>query len=121
MTLTAGEKLKAKTGAIHTFITQLTASTFFTKIINVKDYRSSYYQMCAQITGLELNGIKDVKFKNLEELHRNDFNPESEKAQQIKKTINFLSRISEYFLDNGNLLSKKSNIAVHLCCPSTHS
>ena len=95
MTLTAGEKLKAKTGAIPTFITQLTSSPFFTKIINVKDYRSSYYQMCAQITGLELNGIKDVKFKNLEELHKNDFNPESEKAQQIKKTINFLSRISD--------------------------
>lgn len=95
MTLTAGEKLKAKTGAVHTFITQLTTHPLFTKIINVKDYRSSYYQMCAQITGLELNGIKDVKFKNLDELHKTDFNPESEKAQQIKKVINFLSRISD--------------------------
>ena len=95
MSLTAGEKLKAKTGQLHTFITQLTETPFFKNIINVKDYRGSYYQMCSQITALELNGIKDVKFKNLEELHKGTFDPESTKAQQVKKVINFLSRTSD--------------------------
>ena len=95
MSLTSGEKLKAKTGLLHTFIIQLTETPLFRYIINVKDSRGSYYQMCSQITALELNGIKDVKFKNLEEMHKSIFDPESTKAQYIKKVINFLSRISE--------------------------
>lgn len=94
MPLTSGEKLKAKTGTLHAFITELTGSKFFRDIINVRDYRGSYYQMCAQITALELNGIKDVKFRNLEDLHKSSFDPESDGAKQIKKVINFLSRIS---------------------------
>jgi len=95
MSLTAGEKLKAKAGIIHSFILQLVQSKYFTDIINVKDSRASYYQMGSQITALEINGIKDVKFKNLEELHNEyKFDVDSDKAQKIKKVVNFLSRIS---------------------------
>ena len=92
--LTAGEKLKAKTGLAHVFISEIAKSPFFTNTINVKDYRGAYYQMCSQITALEINGMRDVKFKNLEELHASNFNPESSEAIQIKKVINYLSRIS---------------------------
>ncbi len=94
MPLTAGEKLKAEAGAIHDFILGLTKSKFFQEIINVRDYRGAYYQMCSQILALEMFGIKDVKFKILEEMHTNygDLDSNSNEVQQVKKVINFLSR-----------------------------
>ena len=97
MPLTAGEKLNAKSGKIHSFISNLTQSKFFSEIVNVRNYRGAYYQICSQILALEMFGIKDVKFKVLEELHNEykDFDENSKEAVQVKKAINFLIRSFE--------------------------
>ncbi len=97
MPLTSGEKLHAKSGEIHKFVSQLVENEFFKKDINVRDYRGAYYQMGTQITALELLGLTDVKFKVLDELHNknNKFDSNSKEAQWIKKVINFLSRAFE--------------------------
>ena len=94
MPLTSGEKLNAKTGKMHEFITELSKHSFFNNV-NVRDYRGAYHQICAQITNLELKGITDVKFKNLEELYNKnkEFDKESSKAKYIKKIFNFLSNV----------------------------
>jgi len=97
MPLTAGEKLKAETGNIRKFILDLTKSKFFLDGVNVRDYRGAYYQMCSQILVLEMFGIKDVKFKILEEMHTDnkELDLESKAPTQVKKVINFLSRAFE--------------------------
>ena len=97
MPLTAGEKLNAKSGKVHTFISNLTQSPFFSEIVNVRNYRGAYYQICSQILSLEMFGIKDVKFKVLEDLHNEhkDFDENSKEAIQVKKIINFLVRAFE--------------------------
>lgn len=94
MPLTAGEKLHAKAGKIHDFISELTKSKFFKKIVIVRDYREAYYQMCSQILALEMFGIKDVKFKILEDIHikNKDLDINAKAPTQVKKVINFLSR-----------------------------
>ena len=97
MPLTAGEKLKAETGNIRNFILELTKTRFFSDVVNVRDYRGAYYQMCSQILALEIFGIKDVKFKILEDMHTENKNLDlNEKVPtQVKKVINFLSRAFE--------------------------
>jgi len=97
MPLTAGEKLNAKSGKIHSFISNLTQSKFFSEIVNVRNYRGAYYQICSQILALEMFGIREVKFKVLEELHNDykDFDENSKEALQVKKVINFLTRSFE--------------------------
>ena len=97
MPLTAGEKLKAETGNIRNFILELTKTKFFSDIINVRDYRGAYYQMCSQILALEIFGIKDIKFKILEDMHTENKNLDlnGKTPTQVKKVINFLSRTFE--------------------------
>lgn len=94
MALTSGEKLNAKTGAMHDFISELAKNQFFTKIVNIRDYRGAYHQVCAQITNLEINGIVDVRFRNLEDLYNKNkkFDKESTPAKRIKKVFNFLAK-----------------------------
>lgn len=93
MALTSGEKLNAKLGDIHNFISDLSQHAFFSRV-NVRDYRGAFHQICAQITNLELNGITDVKFKNLEELYNKNkrFDSDSTQAKHIKKVFNFLAK-----------------------------
>ena len=93
MALTSGEKLNAKTGALHEFINELTKHPFFNNV-NIRDYRGAFHQVCAQITNLEMNGITDVKFRNLEDLYNKNkkFDKESSHVKQIKKVFNFLSK-----------------------------
>ncbi len=97
MPLTAGEKLKAETGNIRNFILELTKTRFFSDVVNVRDYRGAYYQMCSQILALEIFGIKDVKFKILEDMHTENKNLDlnGRVPTQVKKVINFLSRAFE--------------------------
>ena len=95
MSLTAGERLNARTGNMHDFISKLSSEhEFFQNDINVRNYRGAYHQMCAQMVTLELNGISDVKFRILEEMYGRykDFDSESEKAKWIKKVLNFLAK-----------------------------
>lgn len=94
MPLTAGEKLNARAGRMHDFISELTQSNFFKDIVIVRDYRGAYYQMCSQILALEMFGIKDVKFKILEDMHikNKDLDINAKAPTQVKKVINFLSR-----------------------------
>lgn len=97
MSLTSGEKLKAETGNIRNFIVELTKTKFFSDIVNVKDYRGAYYQMCSQILALELFGIKDVKFNVLEDMHveNKDIDLNGEVLKEVKRVINFLSNAFE--------------------------
>ena len=97
MPLTAGEKLNARSGKMHEFISELTQTRFFTDIVNVRNYRGAYYQMCSQILALEMFGIKDVKFKVLEYMHieNKDLDINGKTPAQVKKIINFLSRVFE--------------------------
>lgn len=94
MPLTAGEKLNARAGKMHDFISELTRTKFFNDVVNVRNYRGAYYQMCSQILALEMLGIKDIKFKILEEMHieNKDLDTNEIVPTQVKKVINFLSR-----------------------------
>jgi len=97
MQLTAGEKLNARAGKLHEFISELTRTKFFKDIVNVRNYRGAYYQMCSQILALEMFGVKDVKFRSLEEMHigNKDLDINDKAPTQVKKVINFLSRAFE--------------------------
>jgi len=97
MPLTAGEKLNARAGKMHDFISELTQTRFFKEIVNVRNYRGAYYQMCSQILALEMFGIKDVKFRILENMHKEnkDLDINEKIPTQVKKVINFLSRAFE--------------------------
>lgn len=91
MPLTAGERLNAKLGAMHDFINTLSNHPFF-KNVNIRDYRGAFHQISAQISALELYGIADVKFKDLEKMYENNkiFNINSKEALWINKVYNFL-------------------------------
>ncbi len=94
MPLTSGEKLNARAGKMHDFISEITQTRFFKEIVNVRNYRGAYYQMGSQILALEKFGIKDVKFNILDSMHINnkDFDVTEKAPLQVKKIINFLSR-----------------------------
>jgi len=94
MALTSGERLNAKMGNLHNFISELSEYEFLVNDINVRNYRHAYHQMCAQMVALEFNGISDVKFKILEQMYEDNkaFDLESKKAQHIKRVLNFLAR-----------------------------
>jgi hypothetical protein len=94
MALTSGERLNAKMGNLHNFISELSEYEFLVNDINVRNYRHAYHQMCAQMVALEFNGISDVKFKILEQIYedKKDFDLESKKAEHIKRVLNFLAR-----------------------------
>jgi hypothetical protein len=91
MPLTAGERLNAKFGNMHNFISEISQHPFL-KNINIRDYRGAFHQISAQMTCLELYGLSDVKFRNLENMYDyyKTFDNNSKEAQQIKKILNFL-------------------------------
>lgn len=93
MQLTAGERLNSKFGRMHDYVAGLSHHNFF-KNANIRDYRSAFQQICAQITYLELYGISDVKFRNLEQMYERhgDFDRESDKGKWINRVFNFLLR-----------------------------
>lgn len=91
MSLTSGEKLHAKSGEFHDYAEKLSKNDFFNSV-NVRDYRGALHQIAAQIISLEINGIVDVKFRNLENMYRTvDFKIKySEKIKHINKVFNIL-------------------------------
>lgn len=93
MPLTAGERLNAKIGNMHDFISNISKHEFF-KNANIRDYRGAFHQISAQITALELFGISDVKFKNLEAIYDKykNIELESKELQQVKKVLNYLNK-----------------------------
>jgi len=93
MPLTAGERLHAKIGNMHDFISGISEHDFF-KNANIRNYRGAFHQVCSQITALEIFGISDVKFKNLEQMYDKSKNIdlESRELQQVKKVLNYLSK-----------------------------
>lgn len=93
MSLTSGEKLHAKTGQMHDFAEKLTKNKFFNSV-NIRDYRGAYHQIASQVITLEINGITDVKFRNLENMYSvKDFeNKYSDKLRKITKIFNILKQ-----------------------------
>jgi hypothetical protein len=93
MPLTAGERLNAKFGNMHDFISDISEHDFF-KNANIRNYRGAFHQVCSQITALEMFGVGDVKFKNLEQMYDKyrNIDIESKELQQIKKVLNYLNR-----------------------------
>ncbi len=93
MPLTAGERLNAKIGNLHDFISDISKHNFF-RNANIRDYRGAFHQICAQITALELLGINDVKFRNLEIIYDKNKNIEleSKELQHIKRVLNYLDK-----------------------------
>jgi len=93
MPLTAGERLNAKYGNMHDFISELSEHKFLVNA-NIRNYRGAFHQICAQITALELFGITDVKFRNLEQMYERyrHFDKNSTQANWIRKVFNFLLR-----------------------------
>jgi len=93
MPLTAGERLNAKYGNMHDFISELSEHKFLVNA-NIRNYRGAFHQICAQITALELFGITDVKFRNLEQMYEKyrHFDKNSTQANWIRKVFNFLLR-----------------------------
>ena len=93
MPLTAGERLNAKYGDMHDFISELSEHKFLVNA-NIRNYRGAFHQICAQITALELFGITDVKFRNLEQMYEKyrHFDKNSTQANWIRKVFNFLLR-----------------------------
>jgi len=113
MSLTSGERLHAKSGDLHDFADKISNHKYFGSV-NIRDYRGAYHQISAQIICLEINGIVDVKFKNLEAMYAiRDFN--SKYADKMKKISKVFGILFKAFPDKTpELHSRASIISLYL-------
>lgn len=106
--LNSAEKLNAMLGNARDFVKDLSIQSFFNKTLLSKR-RFSYQSVCAQIVKLEIEGIGDLKFKDLEKFYEqnSNFNKSSKKGRKILKILKFISKI---FKDNEKVFRNKASI-----------
>lgn len=95
MPLNSAEKLNAMSGNMRNFVKILSQNKFFKEKTPISHKRYAYQSICAQITLLEKEGIRNVKFSDLEEFYKNNkhFDEKSSTIQKIRKIINYMDEI----------------------------
>jgi hypothetical protein len=93
--LNAGEKMNAMQGDMRDFCVSLSKHVFLEQKVSVRDTRYAFLSICSQICLLELEGIRDAKFKNLKDFYERKgvFNKNSKKAQKILRVFEFLNKM----------------------------
>ena len=91
--LNAGEKLNAISGDIRDFAKSISDHEFLTNKISISTVRYALINLAAQICHLEIKGISNVKFSDLEELFEKHktFNIQGNIARKIIKVLNYLN------------------------------
>lgn len=97
MSLNSAEKLNAMSWKMRDFIKDLAQHKFFIEKTSIQNKRFAFLAIVSQICLLELEGIKNAKFKDLEDLYKKNkkFNKESKEAKKIQKTLDILDLIFE--------------------------
>ncbi len=106
--LNLAEKLKGIRGKVRNFVDKLAKHQFF-KNTNISERRFSINKLCAQITLLEISGIRDVKFKDLAKFYRNrrlsETNPKVKKIYKILDIWNKHSNKLAFLNKTGEVIS----------------
>jgi hypothetical protein len=92
------EKRNAMTGDMRDFIKELTQHKTMRTIIPKNDIRFMYADWIAHIVCLELEGgATNIKAQDLKKMYENNksFDKESDKANRVKKILNFIYRSFE--------------------------
>lgn len=93
--LKAQEKRHARVGKMRDFVCSLARNEFFNSVI-FEDSRFTYEHIAAQMCLLTLKGgVCNIKDRDLNLMYENekDFNANSEKAKQVKRVLEYLSKM----------------------------
>ncbi|MFA5169370.1 MAG: DUF262 domain-containing protein [Candidatus Paceibacterota bacterium] len=93
--LNSAEKLNAMSGNMRNFVKELSAKDFFKNKISLKNKRFAFQAISSQICLIEMNGIRDAKFKDMEDFYsrETDFDNNSFLAKKIVKVLTEMDKI----------------------------
>ncbi len=93
--LNSAERLNAMSGKMRDFIKKLSEHPFFEEKVPLKNKRYAFQSVCAQISLLEIEGIKNAKFQDLQDFYKRNeaFDENSQKAKKIISVIDLINRI----------------------------
>jgi hypothetical protein len=114
VTVNSSEKLKSIGGGMKDFVWELSKNNFLNNKTSVKNTRDSYISICAQTCFLELNGIKNLKFKDLEDMFRKNknFNKNNKEPKKIKTVYKKLDEIFD--VNTPDIKNRASIISLYL-------
>ncbi|MEO8232921.1 MAG: DUF262 domain-containing protein [Ignavibacteriota bacterium] len=89
------ERLNAISGSMTSFVKKLAGHNFFKNKVVLKNNRLAHFAVVAQLTQLSLDGIRNVKFKDLSEFFKfnKNFNDASKEGKLIRSLINEADKI----------------------------
>jgi len=89
------ERLNAILSNMTSFVKKLSNHNFFKNKIILKNNRFAHFAVAAQITLLNMNGIRNVKFKDLSDFFesKKNFNETSIDGVSIRKIVNEVDKI----------------------------
>ena len=89
------ERLNAILSNMTSFVKKLSNHNFFKNKIILKNKRFAHFAVAAQITLLNMNGIRNVKFKDLSDFFesKKNFNETSIDGVSIRKIVNEVDKI----------------------------
>jgi len=93
--LNSAEKLNAKSGNMRDFVKDLSENDFFDKKTPLSNKRYAFQAIAAQICLLEIDGIKNAKFPDLDEFYSRNksFDVSSQKGKKIRRVIGEMDKI----------------------------
>lgn len=93
--LISAEKLNAKSGDMRDFVKDLSEHNFFNNKIPLKNKRYAFQAISAQICFLEIDGIRNAKFEDLDKFYERNqnFKNDSQDGKKIHKIISELDAI----------------------------
>lgn len=105
----AAEKLHATLGDVRDFVSELSIHTFITERIALRNYRYTHEMICAKLCLLELSGIGNLKFEDLEDMYKKHkvFDKKGKVAKKVIRVLDFLERA---FPENTKLLRNRASV-----------
>ncbi|MFZ3076912.1 MAG: DUF262 domain-containing protein [Candidatus Aenigmatarchaeota archaeon] len=93
--LNSAEKLNAMSGNMRNFVKRVSENKFFAERLPFKNKRYAFQAISAQICLLEIEGIRNAKFSDLEEFYKKnkDFNEDSTEGKKLLKVLDTLYNI----------------------------
>jgi hypothetical protein len=90
----AAEKLHATLGDMRDFVAELSNHTFIAERIALRNYRYTHEMICAKLCLLEMSGIGNLKFEDLEDMYKKHktFNKKGRIAKKVIRVLDFLER-----------------------------
>jgi len=94
VTTNTAEKLNAILGGMRDFVVDLSKHPFFTKI-SITEKRMTHRHICAQITLIAVEGLHNLKYKDLEKMYRDhaNFDMSDPTAMKIREVLDYLNNV----------------------------